>query len=162
MGPNVRRFLFYTGVAALSLLVSGSGGLAASARVAGSETISLQRGQGYAVIASRGAVIGNIIRGWIRVVDIPGGGAPHGYVRGCEARTGRLSGRLFCRGRDLRLFVYGGTWRIRMAGRGINVSGRIRGTLGLDRAEGGTGVYSIAGARYRPWPAALRYFRVQS
>ena len=158
----MRRSLFVTGIAAVFLLPSASTGPAATARVAGSETISLQRGQGYAVIASRGAVIGTVAHGWVRVVDLPGGGAPHGYVRGCEARAGRLSGRLYCRGRDLRLFVYDGTWRVRVAGRGINVSGRIRGSLGLDRAEGGTGVYSIAGARYRRWPAELRFFSVRS
>jgi hypothetical protein len=132
------------------------------ARVAGSESISLKYGVGYAVVSDRGATLGRIRRGRIQVVNVPGGGAPSGFVRGCEYRSGSLAGTVTCRGSDLSFYVHGGTWKVRMSGRGINVSGVVRGKLGLDRADSGTGLYSIGDAPYRRWPATLRFFRVES
>jgi hypothetical protein len=133
--------------------------------VAGSESISLRSGRGYAVIANSGAVLGRMRRGWIRVIDIPGGGVPLGYVRGCEERSGRLSAQLTCRGSDLRLYIHGGTWRIRMRGRGINVGGVVRGSLGLDRADGcpvDACKFQIGDGPERRWPADLTFFVVRN
>lgn len=159
----MRRSLLLASIVVLALAASSpTQGATFSERVAGSESISLKYGQGYAVIANRGAALGRMRRGWIRVIDIPGGGAPSGRVRGCEARSGRLTGGLYCRGRDLSFYIHGGTWRIRMSGRGINVSGVVRGSLGLDRIDDGSGIYSIGGAEYRRWPATLSFFAVHS
>jgi hypothetical protein len=134
--------------------------LAAAAGTPGSESISLKNGIGFAVVWSRGAVLGRVRRGAITVIDIAGGGDPGGFVRGCERRSGGLATRLVCRGRDLSFYIHGGTWKVRIRGRGINASGVVRGTLGLDRADDGTGRYSIGGGSYRRWPAALRFLKI--
>jgi len=149
-------------IPALVAAAPASSGLLLSERVAGSESVSLQRGRGYAVIAKRGAVIGNVGRGWVRVAHLPDGPSPEGYVRGCEARSGRLAEKLYCRGRALRLYVHGGTWRIRMRGRAINVSGVVRGSLGLDRDSCSLCHYRIGPADPRRWPATLTFFTVRS
>jgi hypothetical protein len=163
----MRRLLLLTAISCLSLAASASAqaALTTAARVPGSEQISLKYGQGYAVIANRGAVLGRMRRGWIQVSNIPEGGAPQGYVRGCEERSGGLGTRLTCRGAELRLYIHGGTWRIRMRGRGINVSGVVRGSLGLDRADGcpqDACKYRIGDAPQRSWPATLIFFAVHS
>jgi hypothetical protein len=161
----VRRLSVFFSLAVVALTASAAASAATpslSSRVAGSEWIELWSGTGYAVVRDRGAVLGNVRRGWIRVYNLAGGGAPSGWVRGCEKRSGRLSGRLFCRGARLRLYIHGGTWQIRILGRGINVSGSVRGQLGLDRAERGTGKYRIgSGSSARRWPARLRFFTVR-
>lgn len=159
----MRRALFLTGVAALALLASpaAQGDTPYGARVAGSRTFELGKGRGMAVIGSRGAALGNL-RGRIQVIDVPGGGSPRGYVRGCARRRGSFSGRLTCRGSGLRFLIYGGTWRIRLSGSRINVSGRIGGRLGLDRAEGGTGWFEIGSSERRRWPATLTFYVVRS
>ena len=154
-------------ISGLALVASASAPAAETevARVTGSESISLREGHGYAVVANRGAVLGRMRRGWIRVIDIPGGGVAQGYVRGCEERSGRLSTQVTCRGSDLRLYIHGGTWRIRMRGRGINVGGVVRGSLGLDRADRcpeNACKYQIGDGPERPWPADLTFFAVRS
>lgn len=161
--PPVRQCLILTTVAALALVLAAPA-LATSAttsRVAASETFELGDGRGRAIVGSRGAVLGNLA-GRIRVVDRAGGGAPQGWVQGCATRTGSLAGRLTCRGSHVRFFVYGGTWRIWLNGRRINVSGRIRGKLGLDRSERGSGWFTIGAGPRRAWPATLTYFAVRS
>lgn len=147
-------------LAAASTASAAPAGLLAAEATPGSESVSLKYGVGYAVLWKKGAALGRVRRGAITVVDLAYGGGPSGFVRGCERRSGRLATKLVCRGRDLSFYVHGGTWKVRVEGRGINVSGVVRGTMGLDRADGGTGRYSIGGASYRRWPAALSFFRV--
>lgn len=160
----MRRALLFALAAGIALAAASTasampaGLLAAS--TPGSESISLKKGVGYAVVWRKGAVLGRVRRGTIIVDDLPGGGEPSGFVRGCERRSGSISTRLACRGRDLSFYIHGGTWKVRIEGRGINVSGVVRGILGLDRADGGTGRYSIGDDAYKRWPAALRFFRV--
>jgi hypothetical protein len=158
----VRQSPFITVIATLVLLgtmaASASG---SSARVAGSRTFELGKGRGFAVIGTQGAALGNL-SGRIEVIDVPGGAAPRGYVRGCARRSGRFSERFVCRGSGLRFLVYGGTWRIRLNGVRINVSGRIHGTLGLDSADEGRGWFTIGSSKSRRWPATLTFYAVRS
>ncbi len=112
---------------------------------------------------------GNVRRGWIRVTNIPGGGSPSGYVRGCESRSGRLSGRLYCAGARLRFWVEDGPWRIRIKGRGVNVSAVMRGTVGLDRTactrrmfRNEKCTFKIGDRPARRWPATLKFFAVRA
>jgi hypothetical protein len=161
----MRRGLLFALVAGMSLAAASTASAGPAGRLAaeatpGSESISLKYGVGYAVLSKRGAVLGRVRRGAITVVDVAEGGEPSGFVRGCEHRSGRLATKLVCRGSDLSFYVHGGTWKVRIEGRGINVSGVVRGIMGLDRADGGTGRYSIGDAPYRRWPAALRFFRI--
>jgi hypothetical protein len=149
--------------AALALAASALAQGGTSARVTGSKGILLEHGIGSAVIADRGAAFGKVASGSIRIVNLPGGGAPSGWVRGCETRSGRLAGRLVCRGSGLRFFIHGGTWRIRLRGRGINVSGVIRGSLGLDRRGACSRcTFQIGDSAKRRWPATLTFYAVRS
>lgn len=158
----MRRSLSITGIAALVLLVTIPASASAyNARVAGSRTFELGKGRGFAVIGIRGAALGNL-SGRIQVIHVPGGAAPRGYVRGCARRSGRFSERFTCRGSGLRFLVYGGTWRIRLNGVRINVSGRIRGRLGLDSADEGAGWFTIGSSKSRQWPATLTFYAVRS
>jgi hypothetical protein len=164
---NMRKLLILTAIAGLSAAASGAAPAAqtVAARVPGSESISLRWGHGYAAISRRGAVLGRLRRGLIRVTDVPAGGSPQGYVRGCEERSGSLSTQLTCRGSDLRLYIHGGTWRVRLRGKGINVGGVVRGSLVLDAADGCPETackYQIGDAPVRSWPATLTSFAVRS
>lgn len=168
---NVRRLIVPLTLAALSLAASAPAlpSTLASARVRGGEGVHLSAGRGYAVLGEQGVAFGNVRRGWIRVTNIPGGGSPSGYVRGCESRSGRLSGRLFCAGTRLRFWVEDGPWRIRIKGRGINVSAVMRGSVGLDRRgcsrrmfRSGKCTFQIGDGRARRWPATLRFFAVRA
>lgn len=134
---------------------------AATAHAAGGESVELSRGRGYVVLGTHGAALGNVARGWIRVLDVAGGGDPRGWVRGCERRSGRLAGRLRCSGGGLRFYVHEGTWRIRLGGRGINVSAVVRGRLGLDSAGCTRCTYRISGGPPRVWPQTLRFFALR-
>jgi hypothetical protein len=158
--PRSLQLALAVGLALAAAAAASAGVL--TTRVEGSQSFELKYGTGYAVVGTQGATLGKVRRGTIRVVNVPGGGAPSGFVRGCEARSGRLSGTLTCRGRYLSFYVHGGTWRVRLRGRGINVSGVVRGSLGLDRADGGTGLYSIGDAPFRRWPATFTFFKLES
>ena len=108
-------------------------------------------------------MLGRVVRGRVRVTNLAGGGAPSGWVRGCEHRRGRLAATVFCRGSDLRFWIHGGTWKIQLWGRGINVSGVVRGTLALDRAPapGGRGIFSVGGGDFRRWPKELTFYSLR-
>jgi hypothetical protein len=167
----VRRLVLPLTLAALVVAASASAlpSSLTSTRVRGSEGLELSAGRGYAVLADRGAVIGNVRSGWIRITNIPGGGDPSGRVRGCERRSGRLSGQLHCAGRGLSFYIHDGPWRIRIKGNGINVSAVMRGRVGLDRKacsrrmfRNGKCSFEIGDGPTRRWPARLRFFAVRA
>jgi hypothetical protein len=165
---TMHRFLCSAVVAAVGLAVAGPAGAAPveSLRVPGSEAVELRRGIGYAALWDRGAVLGRVYRGRVRVINLRGGGAPSGWVRGCERREGRLAGALYCQGSGLRFWIHGGTWKIQLRGRGINASGVVRGTLALDRAPQGRGVFRIGDEDvdnpFRRWPRDLTFYRLRA
>jgi hypothetical protein len=159
----MRRILFLSTIAAVALATAAAAQAAPTlaARVPGSEPYEIGKGEGYAVLGNRGAALGNL-GGRIVLIDIAGGGSPEGYVRGCRKRSGSFTSRLVCRGPNVRFLIYGGTWRVRLNGTSIDVSGRLRGKLGLERAEGGSGWYTIDFSSRRRWPATLTFFVVRS
>jgi hypothetical protein len=122
-------------------------------RTTGSVPLSLKSGRGLAIIKSRGALLGRIKAG--RIVA-----TLNVVVRCWRYRTRLASGMVRYRGlragcayKTFHVFSDDGRWRVRVKGRGINVSGVARGSLVLDGANTGrTGTYSIAGSRYRRWP----------
>lgn len=172
----MRRLVFFASLAALAVagLILGaappahSAGLSA-ARVKGGEGLEVTRGRGYVVLTNRGTAIGNVARGWIRVANLGGGRAPSGRVHGCERRSGRLTRQLSCAGTGLSFYVYGGTWRIRIKGRGISVSAVMRGKVGLARTGCTSRMFArkrctfrIGGGPRRRWPATLRFYAVRA
>jgi hypothetical protein len=107
--------------------------------------------------AGRGAVIGRVAAGRVVVTRKAGYAAPSGYVRGCNIRRrGTFGSKLVCKGnRTISLYVHGGRWRVRIRGRGINVSGVVTGTLVLRDGEAGT--YWVSGmSRRLAWPEFRR------
>jgi hypothetical protein len=149
-----RRLLIGTfllaGLAAVSAALSAQ---VTVARTPGSVSLSLRSGHGLAVIGSHGALLGRIKAGKIVATG-------NIVVRCWRYRTRLASGLIRYRGRargctyiTLHVASEDGAWRVRIKGRGINVSGVARGSLLLDGVRSGsTGLYSIAGGPYRAWP----------
>ena len=154
-------FVAVLGLAAVSSAAARPAG-GVSYRVPDSESFELRRGVGYAALWDRGSVLGRVVRGRVRVTNLAGGGAPSGWVRGCEHRSGRLVGTVICLGSNLRFWIHGGTWKIQLRGRGINVSGVVRGTLALDRRlpPAGRGIFAVGSGDFRRWPEELTFYRL--
>jgi hypothetical protein len=155
-----RRHLI--GTLMLAGLAAVSAALGAQTTVAstpGSVALSLKSGHGLAVISSHGALLGRIRGG--RIV------ATRNVVVRCWRYRKRLaSGLIRYRGRaedcaniTLHVATDDGAWRLRIRGRGINVSGVAKGSLLLDGVNSGsTGLYSISGGQYRAWPRSARTY----
>jgi hypothetical protein len=148
--------LMLAGLAAVSAAL---GAQTTVARTPGSVALSLNSGHGLAVISSHGALLGRIRAG--RIVATPN------VVARCWRYRKRLaSGLIRYRGRGedcanitLHVAANDGAWRLRIRGRGINVSGVAKGSLLLDGVDlGSTGLYSISGGRYRAWPRSARTY----
>jgi hypothetical protein len=165
---TMQRFARFALIVAVGLAVAGPAGAAQveSSQVPGSEAVELRRGIGYAALWDRGAVLGRVALGRVRVINLRGAGPPSGWVRGCERRRGRLVGTLYCQGSNLRFWIHGGTWKVQLRGRGINASGVVRGTLALDRAPQGRGVYRIGDEDvdnpFRRWPKDLTFYSLRA
>jgi hypothetical protein len=131
----------------------------APARTTGSVPLSLKSGRGLAIVKARGTLLGRSRTG--RIVA-----TPNVVVRCWRHRTRLASGMIRYRGlragctyKTFLVFSDDGRWRVRIRGRGINVSGVARGSLALDGANAGrTGTYSIAGTPYRRWPRRLHTY----
>jgi hypothetical protein len=165
----MRRILVPLAVAALAAGVAEAAfsSVPVLLRTPGAEGVSLQGGNGRAALTKRGSVIMNLGRGWIRVVDLVGPGRPN-INPPCQRRARRVSARTVeIRGRNLGCRVWsgdnGGPWQVIISGRGINVSGKVLGSLTLDSVDTGpTGTYSIAGRAPRDWPRSARTFPLNS
>lgn len=153
---QVRRFvLIVLGGGVLALPAWGAQGTALG--TADSVQLSLKDGHGFATVASHGTLLGRVRRG--RIV------ATRNVFVGHWASKRRVSDNLVAyRGRrmTLRVFSSDGAWRVRLWGRGINVSGVVRGSLTLDGVESGaTGRYSIDGGEPDPWPRTRETFALR-
>ncbi len=119
-----------------------------AARTPGSVALSLKYGHGRAVIGSQGALLGRIRAGRIVATS-------NVIVRCWRYRKRLASGLILYRGRGedcgsitLHVAADDGAWRLRIKGRGINVSGVAKGSLLLDGVDSGrTGLYSISGGQ---------------
>jgi hypothetical protein len=155
----MRRTTFLTLLAAVSL-AAGSAAEAATTtfRTPGAQSFELRAGNGRAVVSKQGSLNSRIVRGRVRIIDLPGGSRPS---RSCNRRGIRISRvAVEYRGRDVRCLVWGsGPWQVVMQGRGIYVSGKARGSLTLDGVNvGSPGIYKIGSRDFRPWPRAPRTF----
>jgi hypothetical protein len=159
----MRRFLLSLIVGAVALGAAASATAAAvssSAAVVDGQSVQTFDGNGRAVLAKRGSILAVVRAGRIRVTDLPGGRRP---ARSCNKTGRRVSAvTVVYRGRDVRCRVWGvGPWRVKFLGRGISVSGIVRGYLILDAYDRGpTGRYKIGNRPRRYWPRAARTFRL--
>ena len=122
--------------------------LLAAQAIAAQTGIELVGGTGRATLDLRGAVLGTLGRGRLSVMTLPGRDRPSVLVQGYTWT--RVEGRsTVYGGQNIRFRIFRGSWRVRLAGSGINASAVGRGIVGL----AGTGRYSLTGSDYRSWPA---------
>jgi hypothetical protein len=152
----MRRILVLATVAVLAASAADAAfaRVPAPARTAGSEYVQLERGNGRAAIAKRGAVLVIVRTGRIRIVDLAGGGRPRPY---CNKRPRRIRpNAVEVRGPNARCRVSsarGGPWQVIALGRGIFASGVAKGSLTLDGANTGyRGRFKIGNRSWKPWP----------
>jgi hypothetical protein len=151
-----RRFLLLA-LAVATALTAAAPASSAVARTPGSQTFSLRDGSGIASVWQRGALLGHLRSGRLVVVDLPAPGKPTVIVRGHETRRALSETATEYRGSDMSFRIFGGTWRVRIRGRGIDVSGVVRGWL---RLGGTSGTYAIGDGDYEPWPEIPQVFRL--
>lgn len=142
---SMRKPFLLVALLALALPVA-----AFSARSAGEGTLSVEDGRGKLNVRARGGVIGRLDRGSVTIFDLTPGDASVPVVSGDDQPV-LLVGEngLRYRGTGLRFRVIGGTFRIVIQGRGIDVSvvGKGEGFIEGETLE--PGVYSLDGADCR-------------
>jgi hypothetical protein len=159
----MRRTTFLTLFAAVSLAAGGAADAATTTfRTPGAQSFELRSGNGRAVVSKRGSLNTRVVRGRVRIIDLPGGSKPN---RSCNRRGIRVSRvAVEFRGQDVRCLIWGvGPWQVVMSGRGIHAAGKVRGSLTLDGVNAGSrGIYKIGSRDFRRWPRAPRTFVLRS
>ena len=152
----MRRLIFLSALVAFALAPSAEAGLARHVTESG-DSLSLNRGHGTASLVNRdGAVLGSMRRGRVSITDGLLGPRTEVSLSGCERRWRPRPRTVVCTGWELKFSALGGTWRVWLAGRGINASVVMNGSATLDKGTAGT--YSIRGGPPRPWPATPKTF----
>jgi hypothetical protein len=137
---------------ALALLVPTSS--AARSRTPNDGTLSVRAARGVVVVAVKGGVIGSFAQGRVIITDPVEGDGTGPIVRGDEWALERGEATTVYGGKGVRFRLIGGAFRIKVLGRGINLSVVGKGTVTLDGA--GTfddGTYSVNDGEYAPIPA---------
>jgi opacity protein-like surface antigen len=145
----MRRLLTFAVLVALALPA------AVAARTLGPNdgTLSVSGGRGTVIIAGHGAVIGSFLRGSVMINDPIDGDGTGPIVTGDEWSKEKSLTATTWGGTKVRFRIIGGTFRIVVKGRGINLSVVGKGTVTLNGA--GTdddGTYSVNGAVYDTMP----------
>jgi hypothetical protein len=159
----MRRLMVLTLVAGLAI---GAADAAYSwtvfPRTPGSQFVEVRNGNGRAVISRRGSVIITVARfGVVRLVDLPGNGHPN---MNCNKSGRRISATtLEYAGSNLRCRVSSGQagapWQSVVRGRGIFVSGVVKGSLTLDAFNSGrAGTFRIGSGGWRVWPRSAHTY----
>ncbi len=144
----MNRFLV---AVAAALFVSAIPAAASLARTSdpGHGTLEVKGGRGLVVLTFRGGIIGHLGHGRVTVSD-PVDDGTDAVLTNCD-RTRDLSEiTIMCVGDDVRFRAVGGRWKVRIQGRGIDVSAVGRGKALLDGVGDGVpgrfdGVYSLNG-----------------
>ncbi|HEX7144908.1 MAG TPA: hypothetical protein VF225_06325 [Gaiellaceae bacterium] len=146
----MRRLLTFGLLVALALPA------ASAARTSGATdgTLSVQDARGTITISARGGVIGSFARGSVTISDPIEGDGTGPIVTGDDfPPVEKNDTTTTWRGTKVRFRIIGGSFRIVVRGRGINLSLVGKGNVTLDGA--GTvddGSYSVNGAEYLPMP----------
>ena len=147
----MRRIVVLTLALAVGL-VTAAGASARAEREIGSQAgqLELQHGAGTVVITMvRGAILGRFERGRLTVTNRKG--AAEITVFGAEETVERENTTIY-RGQDIRFKISGLGWRVGIQAVGLDLSLVGRGVATLR----GTGVVSVDGEPFRPWPADFR------
>jgi hypothetical protein len=148
----MRRLLTFAMLAVALALPAGT-----SARPNGLNdgTLSVRDGRGKIVIQGRGGVIGSFVQGSVTISDPIDGDGTGPIVTGEDfPPVEKNENTTTWRGSRVRFRIIGGTFRIVVRGRGINLSfvGKANVTLDGSDTAADTGVYATNGAEYSAIP----------
>jgi opacity protein-like surface antigen len=116
-------------------------------------TVSVRDARGTITISARGGVIGSFARGSVTINDPIDGDGTGPVVTGDDWSKDRNDTTTTWGGTKVRFRIIGGSFRIVVKGRGINLS--LVGTARVTLAGAGTGddgSYSVNGGDYSPIP----------
>lgn len=126
---------------------------AARERGSSDGTLSVRDGRGIVVVSGRGGAIGSFAKGSVTITDPIDGDGTGPIVMGDDyPPKERDADTTTWRGNRVRFRIIGGTFTIRLQGRGINLSFVGKGTVklnGVDDADP-DGTYSVNGGAYTP------------
>jgi opacity protein-like surface antigen len=155
----MRALLTFAVLAALALPAAS----AARDQSVSDGTLSVQNGRGTITISARGGVIGSFARGSVRISDPIDGDGTGPIVTGDEWSNERDATTTTWGGTRVRFRIIGGSFRIVVKGRGINLSLVGTGKVTLDGAgTGDDGSYSVNGGEYLPMPGFSLPFPLSS
>jgi hypothetical protein len=146
----MRRILLTFAVLAALAMPAGS---AARERTPNDGTLSVRDARGTITIQGRGGVIGTFVRGSVTINDPVDGDGTGPIVTGDEWSKERSETMTTWGGTRVRFRIIGGSFKIVVKGRGINLSLVGKGNVTLKGA--GTdddGNYSVNGEEYTPIP----------
>ena len=146
----MRRLLTFGMLAALALPAAS----AARTHGATDGTLSVQDARGTITISARGGVIGSFARGSVTISDPIDGDGTGPIVTGDDWSKDKSDTATVWGGTKVRFRIIGGTFRIVVRGRGINLSYVGKGSVILNGA--GTdddGTYAVNGGDYNLIPA---------
>jgi hypothetical protein len=156
----MRALLTFAVLAALALPAAS----AARNQGASDGTLSVRDARGTVTISARGGVIGSFARGSVTISDPVDGDGTGPIVTGDDfPPIERNETTTSWRGTKVRFRIIGGSFRIVVRGRGINLSLVGKGNVTLDGA--GTvddGSYSVNGGEYLPMPGFSLPFPLSS
>jgi hypothetical protein len=126
-------------------------------------TLSVKDARGLIVISARGGVIGSFAQGKVTIVDPVQGDGTGPVVSGEEFHKEIDAQTDVYRGAKVRFRIIGGAFKIRVQGRGINLSLVGKGSVTLSGAgTGADGMYSVNGDPYSVFPNFLFSFVLSS
>jgi len=151
----MRRLLTFAVLVALAVPATS----AARSRGVNDGTLSVRDARGTITIAARGGVVGSFAQGRVTITDPVDGDGTGPIVTGDEWSKERSETTTTWGGTRVRFRIIGGAFKIRISGRGINLSVVGRGTITLNGA--GTeddGSYATNGSDYTLIPDFLFSF----
>lgn len=156
----MRRLLTF---AVLALALALPAGVAARTTTATDGTLSVKEARGIVTIQGRGAVIGSFAKGSVTINDPIDGDGTGPIVTGDDWSKDKSDTATVWGGTRVRFRIIGGTFRIVVRGRGINLSFVGRGNIILNGA--GTdddGAYAVNGSDYNLIPAFALPFQLSA
>lgn len=147
----MRRLLTF---AVLALALALPAGVAARTHNSTDGTLSVKDARGVITIQGRGGVIGSFVKGQVLINDPVDGDGTGPIVTGDDWSKEKTDTATVWGGTRVRFRIIGGTFRVVVRGRGINLSFVGKGNVILNGA--GTdddGSYSVNGAEYNLLPA---------
>src|SRR4051812_47369801 len=156
----MRRLLTFAMLAAL-VLPAASG---ARSNNSSDGTLSVRDARGMVTITARGGVIGSFAQGRVTISDPVDGDGTGPIVTGDDfPPIERNDTTTTWRGTKVRFRIIGGSFRIVVKGRGINLSLVGTGKVTLDGAgTGDDGSYSVNGGEYLSLPVFSLPFQLSS